>query len=173
MPAASEKEIFQAIHPLTYCFPQIPSNFWGFLCKKVLQKGLSQRRLEYIVETLINTRNYATFTIADFFGIDKYLYELSPSEIEHATAPMAQIEFAGKYRIVYEEEAKCCGYKYTKYEAIAEREAREDKERDERWAKEYEKMVADGLTDPNAPLKSLEELSKELTENYTIRNEKK
>ncbi len=168
-PAATPQEATLALQPLTFCFPQIPSAFWGFLIKSVIKGGLSKERIEYIVEHLTQTHHYATFTLADFFDIDEYIHELSPTEVSELKLPhkpLAQIYFTGKYRIVFREDAERSGYPFTPYESMAEREERERRADEARWEKEYQQAVEKGEIDPNAPMKSLGELAAELADNY-------
>lgn len=151
-PAARPDEVQTAIATLAACFPQQPSLFWVLVTKQATQKCLSRERLNYIVEKITLNHKFPTITMADIFGVDKSIHtltfdEMSALKVPHK--PLAQIYFNGKYYIVYAEDAKKCGYTYVPYESSAEREAREEKERDERWKKEYDDMVEKGEIDPS------------------------
>ena len=115
--------------------------------------------------------------MADIFGVDKSIHTLTYGEIQSLKVPhkpLAQIYFNGKYYVVYAEDAKKCGYAYTPYESFAEREAREKRERDARWQKEYEEAEARGEIDPNAHVdNSGEAIAKSLqqmTEDFSIKH---
>jgi hypothetical protein len=154
-PAAHPEDVQTAIATLAACFPQQPSLFWVIATKQVTQKCLSKERLEYIVEKITLNHKYPTITLADIFAVDKSIKTLSYEEVAALKvphSPLAQIYFNGKYYIVYADDAEKCGYSFTPYESIAEREERERKERDERWQREYEEMVKNGEIDPNAPV---------------------
>lgn len=172
-PAASEDEVKMAIATLAACFPQQTSMFWGFVAKQAIKQCLSRARLEYIVERVTLNHKFPTITIADIFGVDKSIHTLTYDEISALAVPhkpLAQIYFNGKYYIVYAEDAEKCGYVYAPYESMAERDARELKERDERWKKEYEEMVRKGEVDPNAPIvKDFHKLSQQIAEGMSVK----
>jgi hypothetical protein len=51
----------------------MPREFFGMAAKIAVSKGLSLRRIEYIVEQLMLNYHYPTITIADIFSIDKFV----------------------------------------------------------------------------------------------------
>lgn len=155
LPAATEGEVKMAIATLASCFPQQTSLFWGFVSKQIIKKCLSAARLEYIVERVTLNHKFPTITMADIFAVDKSIRTLTYDEMNALKVPhkpLAMIYFNGKYLLTYQEEAEKCGYAYTPYESTAERDAREKKERDERWARECEENVRSGKINPNAPV---------------------
>lgn len=172
-PAASEDEVKMAIATLAACFPQQTSMFWGFVAKQAIKKCLSRARLEYIVERVTLNHKFPTITMADIFGVDKSIHTLTYDEISALIVPhkpLAQIYFNGKYYIVYADDAEKCGYVYAPYESMAERDAREKKERDERWEKEYEEMVKNGEIDPNAPIvNDFHQLSQQIADGMSVK----
>lgn len=111
--------------------------------------------------------------MADIFGVDKSIHTLTYDEISALIVPhkpLAQIYFNGKYYIVYADDAEKCGYVYAPYESMAERDAREKKERDERWEKEYEEMVKNGEIDPNAPIvNDFHQLSQQIADGMSVK----
>ncbi len=154
LPAANEDEVKMAIATLAACFPQQTSMFWGFVSKQIIKKCISAARLEYIVERITLNHKFPTITMADIFGVDKSIRTLTYDEMQALQVPhkpLAQIYFNGKFLLTYQEEAEKCGYAFVPYESTAERDAREKRESEERWAKEYEEMVKNGEVDPNAP----------------------
>lgn len=176
LPAATEDEVKMAIATLAACFPQQTSLFWGFVSRQIIKKCISAARLEYIVERITLNHKFPTITMADIFGVDKSIRTLTYDEM-HALQvphkPLAQIYFNGKYMLTYQEDAEKCGYAYVPYESTAERELREQKESEERWAKEYEEMVKNGEIDPNTPdgqlICGLHKMAEDLAHSMTLK----
>lgn len=139
----TDVEAAETILPLTFCFPQMPATFWGYVAKEAISRGVSKKRLEYIVKTLISNHRYPTMTIADVFDIDITMHELTQDEIERLTIPhrpLAQIFFCGKYHIVYKDEADKYGYKSVRYYSNAEMSERELAAVELRHRKEFKAM---------------------------------
>ena len=111
--------------------------------------------------------------MADIFAVDKSIRTLTYDEMNALQVPhkpLAMIYFNGKYLLTYQEEAEKCGYAYTPYESTAERDAREKKERDERWAREYEEMVKSGKINPNAPVsQDINAMTQSVADAYSVK----
>lgn len=125
-------------------FPQQPHTFWGLVAREAKRRGVSKERIEYIVEHLITSHHYPTITMADFFDVDQYIHELSTNEFYSLSIPhkpLAQIFFAGRYRIVYREDAERYGYPFKPFLSNAELEEQERLRDEERHRKEYEQML--------------------------------
>lgn len=173
LPAATEDEVKMAIATLAACFPQQTSLFWGFVSRQIIKKCISAARLEYIVERITLNHKFPTITMADIFGVDKSIRTLTYDEM-HALQvphkPLAQIYFNGKYLLTYQEDAEKCGYAYVPYESTAEREVREDREREERWAREYEEKLKSGKINPNSPVsQDSNAMSQSVADAYSVK----
>lgn len=53
---------------LAIAFPQMSPNFWGLLGKRIAERRLSAKRLEYAVNHVIDNFTYQRLTIADILG---------------------------------------------------------------------------------------------------------
>ena len=72
-PAAPIDKHEEVSTQLSILFPQMKSEFWGMLAKMTLRAGLSEQRLDYIVDYLSTHHNYPTLTMADVLGVDKHI----------------------------------------------------------------------------------------------------
>lgn len=140
-PVATPAELRVEVDRLAAAFPQMNREFFGYVLKEAYNRGISRKRMEYIVNHIFDTYQYATITMAAIFDIDEYVHELTPQEIRTLRIPhepLASICFCGKHRIVYKKDADAFGYPSKPYLSNAELEEKERLEDEERHRKEME-----------------------------------
>ena len=168
--AATTEELSCEVERLMLAFPQMKDEFFGYVIKEAVRRGISRNRMEYIVNTLFETYHYPTITLADIFDIDKYVHELTPYEFEHLKIPhkpVAQIYFGGRYRFVYKEDAEKYGYPYKPFLSNAELDAKERREAEERRNRWYEDWKRKHPDAPEPEKKDPATIVQELVNQYT------
>lgn len=145
LPAATPAELRTQCDRLAAAFPQMNREFFGYVLKEAYNRGISNKRMEYIVDTIYQTYQYPTITMSAIFDIDYYIPEVTPLEIASLTIPhppLATICFCGKHRVVYKHDADEFGYPSKPFLSNAQREENEriaDELRHRLEAEEYEK----------------------------------
>ena len=127
----------------------MPREFWGIAAKQARAKGFSKARIDYIVDRLMTSHSYPTITLADIFAIDKEIHFVNYDEYMTLTIPhrpLAEINFAGKKRVVYRDEAERCGYECHPILSHAEKEEKQRLLDDMRYKKEMSEIKT---TNPN------------------------
>lgn len=67
---ASDKEIAIAVYRLQTCFPEMSKDFFKILSERISKSGMSGKRLEYSVNTILDTFTYRKLTIANILSLD-------------------------------------------------------------------------------------------------------
>lgn len=169
-PPATDIELEMALQTLLVAFPQMPASFWGIVAKEASKQGVSLKRMNYMVDVILNTHHYPTITLADIFDIDKYIHELTPAEFYALPAdhkPLAQIFFGGKHRVVYKEDADAYGYPSEPFLSNAQREEQErieDEQRHRKWMEQWQKDHPNEVPDT----KDIDIIIGELSEEFSV-----
>lgn len=169
-PPATTDELASEVERLMSTFPQMKDEFFAYVMKEAARRGISRKRMEYIVNTIFETYHYPTITMADIFDIDRYIHELTPSEFYSLTIPhkpLAQIFFGGKYRVVYKEDADAYGYPSKPFLSNAQREEQEritDEQRHQKWMEQWDNDHPNDV--PNT--KDIDIIIGELSEEFSV-----
>ena len=65
---ATLAQLESATAQLAVAFPQMPPEFWSLLGKRIAEKRISGKRLEYAINQVIDNFTYQRLTIADILG---------------------------------------------------------------------------------------------------------
>lgn len=69
-PPASASHIAAAVHKLAVCFPDMKDEFFSILAERISKTAMSDKRLEYALNRVLDTFTYKRLTIADILSID-------------------------------------------------------------------------------------------------------
>lgn len=67
---ASDVQIAQTVKKLSVAFPDMKPQFFNLLAEQIAKSGFSSTRLDYALNTILNTFHYKQLTIADIMSID-------------------------------------------------------------------------------------------------------
>ncbi|MBR1525304.1 MAG: hypothetical protein IJ640_01405 [Prevotella sp.] len=171
-PPANDEDLETSLQTLAFAFPQQPAVFWGVVAKEAKKRGISKKRIDYMVEQVLSTHHYPTITVADIFDIDRYIHELTQQEFYSLTVPhkpLAQIFFGGKYRIVYKEDADAFGYPSEPFLSNAEYEIKERLEEEERARKEMEEWQKEHPNEAVSEEADLDAIVHDLSEQFSVK----
>lgn len=79
--AASVEQIAVSVRKLSVAFPQMSQDFFNLLTERIVKTGMSNKRLSYAVNRVIDTFSYKQLNIADVLNADVKCRMMSYSEM--------------------------------------------------------------------------------------------
>ena len=80
-PPASAAHIAASMHKLSVCFPDMTKEFFSILTERISKTAMSDARLDYAVNRVLDTFTYKQLTIADVLSIDVKCRVMSYAEM--------------------------------------------------------------------------------------------
>ena len=69
------------MHKLSVCFPDMTKEFFSILTERISKTGMSDARLDYAVNRVLDTFTYKQLTIADVLSLDVKCRVMSYAEM--------------------------------------------------------------------------------------------
>lgn len=78
---ASPQHIATSVMKLSTAFPSMSVNFFNLLAERITKRGITEDRLEFAIEHVLDNFTYKHLTIADIMSIDSKVAVMSYNEM--------------------------------------------------------------------------------------------